>query len=724
MIKKITLKKVRSYGSDQASLETDKRINLVYGLNGSGKTTLSDYLKYPNSPEFEDCAIEGFDSENQKILVYNQEFIKETFYESDTQKGIFTVAKDNKKAMENIKQAEKEKEKLQKKLDDEDEGWQKKLQDKEDEISKNLSDTQDEIWEIKDKYTGGDRIFDTAGFFAGLKGSKENLFNHLQDLSFQETQRNIASIENELGELVGDVNKREDISPININFFQIENDEIFQKEIVGNENSTVAELITKLENSDWVKQGIDNYVVLEQRKNCPFCQKEILTEDLVNNIKNYFDESYEIDIKTLNSHYENYKSLKASLQKDNYIKDFFNESQKLSIEKEFNRLIQTLDANIAQIGKKIEKPSNEINLSSSSEYIKNINGYIEEVNKGIEDFNHKIENKENGKSKLKEEFWKVIRKDYDLIIKHCNEQGERLCQKKNEIEKEIKNVKELINEKEADIQKNQSMTTNVDEVIEQIKRHLLDFGIHDFRIEKYGEREYQIRRNGKHENEFKSLSEGEKTVISFLYFVELCKGKETEIDTKEKIVVIDDPISSLSHMFVFNVGQLIKDVFLKKERDFLQIFVLTHNLYFFNELADRKERSNDNQKLFRISKSEHSTIQEMKRDEIQNDYQAYWVIIKNADENTMVVVANVMRNIIEYFFGFIDKSQSINNIFQKRELSDNKYRAFKRYIDRESHSDPINVSDYKDFDHTTFMEAFQRVFKATGYEKHYDQMMK
>ena len=30
----------------------------------------------------------------------------------------------------------------------------------------------------------------------------------------------------------------------------------------------------------------------------------------------------------------------------------------------------------------------------------------------------------------------------------------------------------------------------------------------------------------------------------------------------EKIVVIDDPISSLSHMYVFNVAQLIRKIFL------------------------------------------------------------------------------------------------------------------------------------------------------------------
>ncbi len=86
-----------------------------------------------------------------------------------------------------------------------------------------------------------------------------------------------------------------------------------------------------------------------------------------------------------------------------------------------------------------------------------------------------------------------------------------------------------------------------------------------------------------------TLSEGEKMIISFLYFMELCKGKENEQEvlTKEdKIIVIDDPISSLSHTYIFNISMLIKKYFFNKNK---QVFVLTHSLYFFHELIRNKE---------------------------------------------------------------------------------------------------------------------------------------
>jgi len=111
----------------------------------------------------------------------------------------------------------------------------------------------------------------------------------------------------------------------------------------------------------------------------------------------------------------------------------------------------------------------------------------------------------------------------------------------------------------------------------------------------------------------------------------------------------------------------------------------------------------------------------MKYNEIQNDYHSYWSIIKD-DKQPPAIIANCMRNIIEHFFGFIDK-ESLNNIFQKPELDANKYQAFHRYINRESHSDSINIFDLKEIDYNNFKEAFRLVFEKNGYEKHYKKMI-
>src|SRR5690606_6061284 len=96
MITKIHLNKVASYKSETV-LITDKKVNLIYGLNGTGKSTLSNYLLQRTDEKYNSCSVEGLDG-NHEILVYNQMFIHENFFEAENLKGIFTLSKENKEA--------------------------------------------------------------------------------------------------------------------------------------------------------------------------------------------------------------------------------------------------------------------------------------------------------------------------------------------------------------------------------------------------------------------------------------------------------------------------------------------------------------------------------------------------------------------------------------------------------------------------------------------------
>lgn len=267
---------------------------------------------------------------------------------------------------------------------------------------------------------------------------------------------------------------------------------------------------------------------------------------------------------------------------------------------------------------------------------------------------------------------------------------------------------------------------NIDEAVDSIRRGLIDIGITDFTIEKFSEDDalYRLKQENKGGNVFRTLSEGEKMVISFLYFLELCRG-ETKPDATaiNKIVIIDDPISSLSHIYVFNIGRLIHNEFLRTDK-YAQIFILTHSLYFFYELTNTNHKEREKtQNLFRLCKNNEGTsLLKMKYEEIQNDYQAYWHIVKDK-EQAPALIANCMRNIIECFFAFVEK-QDFTNIFQKAELQGNKFSAFNRYMNRESHSKGQNIFDIKEFDYDSFRDAFKLVFETEGYRDHYEKMMK
>ncbi|HDZ4944389.1 TPA: AAA family ATPase, partial [Campylobacter jejuni] len=105
MITKISMKNIASY-KDETSLETNKRINLIYGLNGIGKTQISKFLANQKDEKFKDCKIKGLSDE--EILVYNQDFIDEHFYDTDRQKGIFTLSEENISIKQEIEKLQEE----------------------------------------------------------------------------------------------------------------------------------------------------------------------------------------------------------------------------------------------------------------------------------------------------------------------------------------------------------------------------------------------------------------------------------------------------------------------------------------------------------------------------------------------------------------------------------------------------------------------------------------
>lgn len=241
-----------------------------------------------------------------------------------------------------------------------------------------------------------------------------------------------------------------------------------------------------------------------------------------------------------------------------------------------------------------------------------------------------------------------MRYRYDQTLSLYLRDRKEAADKLSDLDQEEDSLRTAIAAQEQIISTAQKETVNIDQSIEHINATLLDLGIEDFSITKNSDTLYRIVRQNQPDDAFHSLSEGEKMIISFLYFCELAQGRRSVDDTSSvRVAVIDDPISSLSHVYIFNVGQLIRRLFFQSDR-FSQVFVLTHSLYFFYELTDpNHERRKATQSLFRITKnSSGSHIADMKYEEIQNDYQAYWAVV-NDPTQPHALLANCMRNIVE-----------------------------------------------------------------------------
>ena len=732
MINKITISGVASY-KNEATLETDKNINLIYGINGSGKSTFSEYLRKRTNAEYTECSIEPvINDDEEEIFVYNENYVEEVFYNSDYQRGVFSLSKENVDARKKIDSANTILQKLyieNQKLKDE---------KKTEELAYKSTKSRyiDLIWKIKTLYTGGDRVLDFC--FTGLKGSKETLFHHVISVKLlpNAPTEDIDQIKKEiiqLNQYKGTVIPK--IPEFNFIAQSIENQHLFEEVITGNPNSRVAKLIDKLHNSDWVKAGLE----LDSPEICPFCQRPY-GNDIISELKSYFNKDYENALDEIKIMRDRYKRAFEQLP----VIDIFSQIDFLSdLKKDYNNtctlLKNTIESNIRKIDEKYKNPIVIIKLDSTVEYLNKINEIITSANEAIDIFNKKILSVDIEIEELKQRFWSKIRYDYNQSIIEFNNQTKDFDKKTNKINEQVKSLTSQIEEQRKIIATEQNNIINIDASISHINGMLVDMGITDFKIDKYGEDGlYRIIRGDDDTPVFKTLSEGERTIISILYFLEACQGVlNKELSPKKRIIVIDDPISSLSNLYIFNIGRILRSILYPKykkdavsktgytiEPKFEQVFILTHSLYFFYEMTEMDEnKRHTSQALFRISKSETgSKIQNMHYEHIQSDYQAYWMAIRDP-ETSPALIANCMRNIIEYFFNFVEK-KDLNNVFSTAKFQQLKYQAFLRYINRESHSLGQNIYDFKEFDYTIFHEALKMVFEESGYSEHYKKMMK
>ena len=346
MITEIHMDAVASF-RHATSLVTDRKINLVYGLNGTGKSTISNFLYEPHDLAFAQCR--KTPDQSAPILVYNQKFIRDNFFVTDSLKGIFSLSKENAAAEQRIAEATRKQSELEQSL-------QSKRSAKEhvnQEFSEQKQHAAEEVWNIKKTYTGGDRVLEYC--LEGLKGQKEKLFAHLQGIPkpTEEPNKTIQAIRKEVGAL-----KEEDAQPqqrmatLAFQAHDVEADPVFGKSILGNTDSEVAALIEQLGNSDWVKQGLAYLPdgLGESQARCPFCQDSTISAKFVDSVKSYFDLSYQKQLDVLDELLKGYRNAIGALPVLSTFTDHpFAQERKSEISNKYQLVTAALRSNTAKI---------------------------------------------------------------------------------------------------------------------------------------------------------------------------------------------------------------------------------------------------------------------------------------------------------------------------------------------------------------------------------------
>lgn len=164
-------------------------------------------------------------------------------------------------------------------------------------------------------------------------------------------------------------------------------------------------------------------------------------------------------------------------------------------------------------------------------------------------------------SKLSDTVWDFIAND--KLFSMISQYQKNLAGKNQGVLKlklNIDSFKQSINECERIIREKRASVVCIDNAINEINSLLLGFGFKGFKIEKKDEISYRlVRADGSEVKE--TLSEGEHRFITFLYFYQLVNGTlNRENVNKDKILVIDDPISSLDSNILFIVSYLVREL--------------------------------------------------------------------------------------------------------------------------------------------------------------------
>lgn len=719
-----------SFGPEEQALDGLSKINYLFGSNGAGKTTLSRIIA--DETAFTSCKVHWKNSTRMETLVYNADFVERNFRQAPELKGVFTLGKQQQETLDKITALKEEIdnltadiENLNNALHSQDGSSGKKV-----ELLNLESSFKEKCWTQKQKHDAK-----LQGAFERVRGSKDKY----KERVLQESSSNQAQLipQDELEKkaeiILGQTPVREIPVPV-VNadgLISHESNPILKKVVIGKDEVDIAAMIKRLGNSDWVRAGRGFYD--ENEKICPFCQRK--TDDaFANSLNEYFDETFNKDIKEIDDLVASYASDADRIRKQ--LEDIIATSPRfLDIDKlkaEKNLLDARIDINKQRLSEKRKTASQIVDLEPLGNIIDEIKRLIDTANSKISEHNKMVENLDAERKALTYQVWRFILEELKTDLDDYRKRKEHLERAINSIREKIKSADERRREKRAELRELEKQTTSVQPTIDAINTLLSSFGFQSFKLAKSQSGNYYklIRQDGSDAKT--TLSEGEKTFITFLYFYHLLKGSTSESGmTVDRVVVFDDPVSSLDSEVLFIVSSLIKGLFDEARSGtghIKQIFVMTHNVYFHKEITYNQRRDKDNKlkdETFWVvrKKDSHSKLEKSTTNPISTSYDLLWSEVRRSDRSNMTI-QNTLRRILENYFkilGGVD-SHALCEKFDGQEKIICK--SLVSWINDGSHfaHDDLYVAP-DDAQVEAYLKVFEEIFKRSGHYAHYKMMM-
>ena len=729
MIESITISEVATFGLGPEKLDGLSQFNFLFGSNGTGKTTVSrviaDEAKYPT------CSVHWKGGTKLQPLVYNHDFVERNFTQSTELKGVFTLGEKQADTLAKIASAKSELDALTTKIETLTLGLQGAdgTGGKKGELAVLEAGFKDKCWAQKQKHDAK-----LQGGFEGVRNSSEKFKGKVlqEQVTNAATLLTLAELEKKAGSVFGSTPTTEAAVPVvdAAKLLAHESNPILNKRVIGKEDVDIAAMIKRLGNSDWVREGRAFYDVNEGT--CPFCQQST-SEAFPQSLNEYFDETFVADSKAIDQLATNYDTETARIQQQ-LASIITSPSKFLDVEK-LKSEKQLLDARIAlnnqRLAGKKKEASQVVELESLSNVFAAIKTLIDAANTQVAAHNGMVANLASERTTLTAQIWKFVLDELKTDLAAFKTAKDGLDKAITAMTTQIANATTDKAKKVAEIRGLEKQTTSIQPTIDGINTLLSSFGFQGFKLAKAatGSSYKLVRSDGSDAKA--TLSEGERTFVTFLYFYHLLKGSDSDSGmTTDRIVVFDDPISSLDSDILFIVGSLIKELFDEVRAGtghIKQIFVLTHNVYFHKEVTYNPKRKDVamNEETFWIVRKPGllSKLDKHPTNPIKTSYELLWAEVRKSDRSNLAI-QNTLRRILENYFkilGGIEFDQLCAMFDGKEKLICKSLCSWVHDGSHYAHDDLYVSIDDSMVD--SYLKVFRAIFDKSGHSAHYKMMM-
>lgn len=743
-------------------------INYFFGNNGTGKTTIAKAIKTSSGVTY----APGKAVADYLPLVYDQDFIDANMRSYHNLPGVFTMNEANVKIQEQIDRKATEQKKAQKASSDAFAEKDKKVKTRAALEKQLYKDCWDKTEELR-------TVFEATQ--EGKKGSKQKFAEEVKRHSpiqhdVQELKRMYDSVYSSTAKRYDRFSVVSDVSSLD----HIPGCEILSLAIVNTSNTPFADFLKEVGSTEWVRQGHADYHAKAGGK-CPYCSQD-LPQNFEEMLAASFDTKYQTNLQKLDAFLAAYRDAANALfvPLSRLPEEVYPAIDTKPYHDKLTAVKAVIAENIEKIKSKVAEPSKIIALDEVEPLLQELSDIISSFNRLIDANNDIV----SAGPKKKAECKKAV---FEQIAYTLKDVLEAYARSESALDAEIQAQQEIIDTQKGvldqlkeDLRILNSQTVETETAMKGINTMLRDSGFQGFELRP--RHEEIIRPDGSVERIVstpainyevvrtdtgkiaENLSEGEKNFIAFLYFKQLVFGRESaDGDTREKIVVIDDPVSSMDSSALFIVSAQIRKMIevCRNNADnrnpvvsgnfIKQIFILTHNAYFHREVtyayANRYDfvsfyliRKTDNKSSIRLCDCQNPDCpsERMNINPVKNSYAALWDEYKDASSG--IPLMSIIRRILEYYF--LQLCGYEGSDLRKRILEENK--------DAFTHDDFGN-EDYSKFELASAMlsyiaanssgindgmhyvddcidiqqcrDTFQMIFHHMGQDQHYEMMM-